>query len=115
MSSFGDLFFKGPDSSIHFIDSIEGVITPFAQNEEDAKLRLKDPATVNRFLSSETVELLRERNIVLKEDELYIYVPHPMVVGSVAIDSIQVMSTKVVISLNGQLLRQILREQSANE
>lgn len=107
MTTFGDLFFKGPDESIHFIDTIEGTITPFAENEESAKKKLADPVIQKRFLLSETVEVLRERNLILKDDELYIYVPHPKVSGKVDIDSIQIMSMSVVVSLCGQLLRQV--------
>ena len=109
MSNFGDLFFKSSDGSIHFLDTLEGVITPFAESEQNAKEKLAETATQRRFLTSETVDLLRERDLILKNDELYIYVPHPIVAGAVRIDSVQIMSMNVVISLGGQLLRQMGR------
>lgn len=107
MSRFGDLFFEGPDGSIHFIDTLEGMIVPFAENIEKAEERLGSSEAQKRFLASGTVELLEERGMKLKEDELYIYVPHPIVTGAVVIDSIQIMSMNVVTSLTGQLLRQM--------
>lgn len=106
MTCFGDLFFEGPDARIHFLDTLEGVITPFAENEQIAKEKLAEAENQKRFLTSDTVDLLRERNLILKDDELYIYVPHPIVVGAVRIDSVQIMSMNVVLSLGGQLLRQ---------
>lgn len=109
MTSFGDLFFEGPDASIHFLDTLEGTITLFAENEEIAKEKLAETENQRRFLTSDTVDLLIERDLVLKDDELYIYVPHPIVAGEVRIDSVQIMSMNVVISLGGQLLRQIGR------
>ena len=109
MTSFGDLFFEGPDASIHFLDTLEGTITPFAENEQIAKEKLAETANQKRFLTSDTVDLLRERDLVLKDDELYIYVPHPLVAGAVRIDSVQIMSLNVVLSLGGQLLRQMMR------
>lgn len=109
MTCFGDLFFEGPDGSIHFLDTIEGTITPFAKNKEDAQRMLADPLNQRRFLTSETVDLLLEKKLLLKNNELYIYVPHPKVAGKILVDSIQIMSMKVVISLCGQLLRQVGR------
>lgn len=107
MTTFGDLFFEDAKGGIHFIDTLEGAIIPFAPNKQSAEAQLQAPDIQKRFLMSDTVELLKERSLTLNNDELYIYVPHPLVVGAVNIDSIQVMSAKVVISLCGQLLRQI--------
>lgn len=109
MSCFGDLFFEGPEGNIHFVDTLEGTITQFADNENDARNKLAEPAVQKRFLTSETVELLEEKGLSLKQDELYIYVPHPIIAGAVVIDSIQIMSMKVALSLGGQLLRQVGR------
>ncbi len=107
MTSFGDLFFVGPDASVHFIDTLEGTITPFAENVEAAQEKLSNADVQRHYLASDTVEILKERNLILKDDELYIYVPHPIVAGKVNIDSIKVYSAKIAISLCGQLLRQM--------
>ncbi len=107
MTSFGDLFFEDANGGIYFIDTLEGAIIPFAPSKKDAEAQLEDQAIQKRFLMSDTVEILKERNLLLQKGELYIYVPHPLVAGAVVIDSIQVMSANVVISLCGQLLRQM--------
>lgn len=107
MSRFGDLFFEAPDGSIQFLDTLEGTITPFAENKKAAEQKISDPEIQKRYLTSETVALLEERGMKLKEGELYIYVPHPSVVGKVDVNSIQVMSMNVVISIYGQLLGQM--------
>ncbi|MGH7217946.1 MAG: hypothetical protein ACREGE_00670 [Candidatus Microsaccharimonas sp.] len=107
MTCFGDLFFKTPDASIHFLDTLEGVIIPFAENEESAKKLLADATNQSRFLSSDAVTVLRERNLILRDNELYIYVPHPIIAKAIVLDSVQIMSMNVVLSLGGQLLRQV--------
>lgn len=107
MSQFGDLFFEGPDGGVFFLDTLEGTITPFAKDQASAEERLTDEATLARYLSSDAVVVLRNRGLLLKEDELYIYVPHPIVTGAVVLDSVQAMSMKVVVSLGAQLLRQV--------
>ncbi len=106
MSCFGDLFYKHQDGATYFLDTLEGQITQFASDETDMKSKLSDADNQNTYLSSENVQLLRERGLTLKENELYIYVPHPKLMGTVDFNSIQIMSMRVVISLNGQFLGQ---------
>lgn len=106
MSSFGDLLFKGVDGKVYFLDTLEGAVALFADNEQDMTAKLADPKIQNIYLSSEATDLLREWGVTLKENELYIYVPHPMMSGTIDLKTVQVMSMKVVASLGGQLLRQ---------
>lgn len=107
MSSFGDLLFKGKDGKIYFLDTLEGAIALFADSEEDMTAKLADRAVQNVYLSSEATDLLKEQGLILKDNELYIYVPHPMMTGKIDLATVQIMSMKVVASLGGQLLRQI--------
>jgi hypothetical protein len=66
--------------------------------------KLSDESNRNTYLSSENVMLLRERGLVLKDNELYIYVPHPRFTSTVDLNTVQIMSMRVVLSLNGQSL-----------
>lgn len=110
MTTFGDLFFKAANGGVYFLDTIEGEVVPFVKSEDEFEAKLADPEVQDLFLSSEYVKELRGRNLVLKDDELYIYVPHPLVAKDIVLDSVQIMSMNVVISLGGQLLRQMFKQ-----
>ena len=104
MSSFGDLLYKDSDGAVQFLDTLEGAVTQFANDESEMQAKLSDESNQNHYLSSGNVVLLRERGLALKDDELYIYVPHPSFTGTVDLNTVQIMSMRVVLSLNGQSL-----------
>jgi hypothetical protein len=104
MSSFGDLLYKESNGAINFLDSLEGTVSQFAKDESEMQAKLSDESNRNTYLSSENVMLLRERGLVLKDNELYIYVPHPRFTSTVDLNTVQIMSMRVVLSLNGQSL-----------
>lgn len=107
MTAFGDLFFKTVDGAVYFLDTLEGAVIPFVKNEADFETKLADTEVQKHFLSVDAVEVLKARNLILKDNELYIYVPHPLVAKAIVLDSVQAMSMNVVISLGGQLLKQM--------
>lgn len=104
MNSFGDLLYKQLDGAVYFLDTLEGTITKFAEDESDMITKLTISDNQNNYLSSEMVTLLRERGLVLNSNELYIYVPHPSFTGTIDMNTIQIMSMDAVLSLNGQSL-----------
>lgn len=106
MTMFGDLFFKKPDGHIYLLDSFEGTVIDFAENDTSFQHKLNQAETEEQYLFSSLIKTLREKGVSLKENELYIFKVHPILGGEATSDNVEIMSMRVVISLLGQLHQQ---------
>ena len=110
MTSFGDLFFKKQDGHIYLLDTLEGSVLDFANDENDLQTKLSHAENQEQYLFSELIKTLREKGTTLNENELYIFKVHPILGGEAISDNVNVVSMKVAISLLGQLHRQAVQK-----
>jgi len=105
MTTFGDLFFKKQDGHVYLLDTLEGTVIDFANDENELQNKLNHMENQEQYLFSSLVKTLQEKGLALKENELYIFKVHPIVGGEAISDNVEAMSMRVVISLLGQLHR----------
>lgn len=110
MSAFGDLFFLKENGEVFLLDTLEGTAEHFASSREDMERQLSSPENRNNYLFSDLVTTLREKGVILSDNQLYLFKVHPLVGGQAMSDNVEVASMRVALSLTGQLHRQIKQQ-----
>ncbi|MEO5949953.1 MAG: T6SS immunity protein Tdi1 domain-containing protein [Candidatus Saccharimonadales bacterium] len=107
MTSFGDLFFQKDNYEVYFLDTLEGTVELFAESQEEMIAKLSVQENLDNYMMTALVTTLREKNIKLKINELYIFNVHPIIGGEAVSSNVSVVTMRVALSLIGQLHRQV--------
>jgi hypothetical protein len=106
-SLFGDTFFESVDGSWWLLDHLDGCLT---QHWVDRTALVADLATEegqDRHLLGSLAMAAHHRGIQLAADQVYAFVPHPMVSRDFGVDRIKALSFVVALHLAGQLHSQL--------
>ena len=107
-SLFGDVFLESADGAWWFLDTFEGHIERQWNSRADLAAELDTEEGRERYLMATlALAAYHRRGLRLGTDQVYAYVPPPVVTGSFDVDLIHVFDFVVVAHLTGQLHDQL--------
>jgi hypothetical protein len=107
-SLFGDLFLEADDGTWWFLSTMTGELELGWPSGAALAADLNTEAGQDRYLlGGLAMAAFHRRGVVLGADEVYTYVPPPVVSGSFDVDQIQVFTFTIAVNLAGQLHRQL--------
>ena len=107
ITAMGDAFAQGESGSVYFVDAVEGVIRPVADDGESFESLLRDNQFVTDHMFPSRIVALRKAGLTLKPNQVYSHI-HPLALGgSDDIENVEVTDASVHISIYGQIHRQI--------
>jgi hypothetical protein len=113
-SLFGDVFLEDREGIWWHLDTFEGELVPRWPNGAALAAELNTEEGQDQYLlGALAMAAFHRRGLRLSSDEIYAYVPPPVVTGSFDVDEIQVFKFSVAVNAVGQLHRQ-LRTPSAD-
>ena len=105
-SLFGDVFFVSADGC-WFLDTLEGSLDCLWETQADMEAELATPEGEDRYLlGALAVGAATRRGLILEADQVYVFVPHPLLSGQFDVDTIIVQPFVVAMCLTGQLHEQ---------
>lgn len=107
ISQFGDMFFQRKDGKVCFLDMMEGEIVDICPSEESFIEFINQKENIEDYLFSDLIFSLKNSGKIPNKDECFIFTIPPVLGGQISVDNVSIMSFKVVVSLAGQLHRQI--------
>lgn len=105
-SLFGDVFLEAPDGW-WFLDAVEGTLRRYWSDPEMLDASLATAAGRDRYLLGEMVDAAARRGLLLAPDEVFVFVPPPIVRGRFDPERIQPLDFVVALNIAGQIHRQI--------
>src|SRR5690349_14299588 len=107
-SLFGDVFFEAADGSWWLLDTFEGdLLRPWNSRAELAADLDTEEGRDRYLMATLALGAHHRRGLHLADDQIYAYIPPPVVTGSFDVDEIQVFGFVVAVNLAGQLHRQL--------
>ena len=106
-SVFGDVFLESSDGSWWLLDTIQGTLTREWANATELAGALRAESGQDRYLLGPLAEAAHSRGVVLEADQVYVFMPPPVLGGGFAVENIEPLSFVVAVNLSGQLHRQL--------
>ncbi|GAA2588015.1 hypothetical protein GCM10010435_77950 [Winogradskya consettensis] len=107
-SLFGDVFLEDRTGAWWFLSTITGELTPEWPNGAALAADLDTEEGHDQYLlGALAMAAFHRRGLTLNPDEVYAYVPPPVLTGSFDVDQIQVYTFTVALTVTGQLHRQL--------
>jgi T6SS immunity protein Tdi1, C-terminal len=101
-SLFGDVFLSATDGW-WYLDTIEGKLSLEWPTEGAMLADLGSDRGEDRYLLSALAEAAHARGLLLGENDVYDFMPPPILGGSFAVDNIQIYDFEVAVNIAGQL------------
>lgn len=105
-SLFGDVFFEA-DDGWWFLDTVEGTLTHPWDGRIPMDFTLATRDGRDRYLLAPLARAAVARGVEAADDEVYVFVPPPIVRGSLDADAIQALDFVAALNIAGQIHRQI--------
>lgn len=105
-SLFGDVFLAGPDGC-WYLDTIEGALTRPWASAAELERDLSTEEGENRYLLAGLAEAAEARGLVLGPDQVYSFMPPPVLGGGVTVESVSVEDFAVAVNIAGQIHDQV--------
>ncbi|MBV1855035.1 T6SS immunity protein Tdi1 domain-containing protein [Catellatospora tritici] len=106
-SLFGDVFLVGPDG-VSYLDVIEGRLTTGLWPDGAAlEAALNTEEGQDRYLLGGLAFGAQARGLLLGPDQVYTFMPPPVLGGKVGLDSIEVYDFVMAVDIAGQIHDQI--------
>lgn len=113
-SLFGDVFLEDEEGAWWFLSTFTGELLAGWPHGAALAAELNTEAGQDEYLlGALALAAFHRRGLSLSRDDVYAYVPPPVVTGSFDVDQIQVFEFSVAVNMAGQLHRQ-LQEPSAD-
>jgi hypothetical protein len=106
-SLFGDVFFEADDGAWWFLDGVEGTFTRVWDSRVEMEFTLAGPGGRDRYLLAHMVAAAEDRGIVACGNQVYAFVPPPIVRGGLDADSLHTLDFVVAVNIAGQIHEQI--------
>jgi hypothetical protein len=105
-SLFGDVFFEA-DDGWWFLDTIEGTLTHPWDGRIPMDFTLATRDGRDRYLLAPMAEAAASRGVIAGADEVYVFVPPPIVRGALDAGTVQTLDFVAALNIAGQIHRQI--------
>jgi hypothetical protein len=107
VSCSGDMFLTDEKGAVNWLDTGTGQLQKIADTIPEFESALKDVDNIDKWFLAPLVLDLIEKNMVLKENEVYSYKVMPALGGDYSIDNFEKTDISVHFSMTGQICRQI--------
>jgi len=107
ISKFGDMFLKGGDGSIYWLDTAGGSLTKIAGNRVEFDSVLQEDDNINEWFLPHLIEELEESGQLLAKNQVYSFVMPPAIGGEYAAGNVKATDLSVHFAFTGQILEQI--------
>lgn len=107
MTALGDLFLQEEDTSVWFMDTIEGKYRRVADSVEQWRAMLHDPGRVDTWFMPSFVTQLRSLGLTLQEGECFSATVPPVIGGGFTPENWQPTSWRVHFWSPGQIHEQV--------
>ena len=105
-SLFGDVFLESSEG-YWFLDTMEGSLECLWETKAELEAELATQDGEDRFLlGALAMAAASRRGLILEPDQVYAFVPHPLLSRRFDVDTIVVQSFVVAVCLSGQLHEQ---------
>lgn len=105
-SLFGDVFLAGRDGC-WYLDTIEGTLTQPWASADELELELSTEQGQDRYLLGGLAAAAAARGLALDADQVYSFMPPPVLGGGVTIESVTVESFVMAVNIAGQIHEQV--------
>jgi hypothetical protein len=105
-SLFGDVFLHSPDGW-WFLDTLDGTLRRVWDTHEELEDELNTEDGQDRYLLGGLAIAAHERGVTLGDDEVYDFMPPPILGGDLIVDNIVAQNFIVAINLAGQIHGQV--------
>ncbi len=106
-SLFGDVFLESSDGSWWLLDTIQGTYAREWADASELASGLRTEAGQNRYLLGPLAEAAARRGVELEADQVYVFMPPPVLGGGFAVERIEALGFVVALDVAGQMHRQI--------
>lgn len=107
VTALGDLFLRGKDQAIYWLEVGRGNIQKVASDTEEFERKLSDINNVNEWFMIDLTTELRLSEKKLNQDEVYSFKKLPIIGGEYSISNIEPTNVEVHFSFSGQVHRKI--------
>jgi hypothetical protein len=107
-SLFGDVFLAAADGC-WYLDTIEGALTRVWATADELAADLASEQGQDRYLLAGLAEAAAARGLALAADQVYAFMPPPVLGGGVTAESVTVESFAVAVNITGQIHDQVRR------
>jgi hypothetical protein len=107
ITALGDLFLRGEDGSIHWLDTVAGRLTKVAADAEEFKALMVQPEHLDEWFMPQLVGDLKEAGVSLGTGQCYSYKVPPVLSGPIDPSNIEPADLLIHFSLMGQIHRQV--------
>ena len=97
------------------MDTIEGKVHYISSSEKEFREFIKQKDNIEQYLLSNLVYDLINRGLIPKENEGYSFTILPALGGKIEADNITVMDFIVIVSITGQIMRQVTNQPVGTE
>ncbi|MEV0455286.1 hypothetical protein [Catellatospora methionotrophica] len=105
-SLFGDVFLAGRDGC-SYLDTIEGALTRVWASADELERELSTEQGQDRYLLGGLAAQADARGLRLGPDQVYTFMPPPVIGGGVTVESVVVESFTVAVNIAGQIHEQV--------
>ena len=106
-SLFGDVFFEAADGGWWVLDMTEGRLTRRWDNSAAVAAALATDGGQDEHLLGGLAMAAHRRGLELAADQVYVFVPPPIIGGGFAVENIRIFDFVVAAHLAGQLHHQL--------
>ncbi|GAB2609429.1 hypothetical protein Aab01nite_23340 [Paractinoplanes abujensis] len=107
-SLFGDVFLEDENGAWWFLSTLTGELHPGWPDGAALAAELDTEAGQDEYLlGALAMAAFHRRGLTLGDDDVYAYVPPPVVTGKFDVDLIQVFKFSVAVNMAGQLHQQL--------
>jgi len=107
ISTFGDIFFRAADGSIHHLDMIDGRLKPISASWAEFGDLVQDADNQNDLLLAGFVIAARKNGLILGAGQCYDFQKPPVLGGEMSIGNMEKNFFVVKVHIAGQIHRQV--------
>ena len=107
LTAMGDVFAQGESGTVYFVDAVEGVINPVADDGESFQALLRDSQFVTNHMFPSRIVELRKAGKTLPPQHVYSHTQPLALGGADELENVDATDASVHISIHGQVHRQI--------
>ncbi|TFF38770.1 T6SS immunity protein Tdi1 domain-containing protein [Mucilaginibacter psychrotolerans] len=107
ISKLGDMFLKGKDDAIYWLDTSSGELMKVAGNSDEFDLALQDDDNIDNWFLPRLIEALEDSGQILAKNQVYSFIKPPVIGGEYGAINLKTTDVSVHFAFTGQILEQI--------